>query len=389
MRRDVELALIAEVLDAHGVSGTAMADDVRRIPAAHYSDEHHASAERSGWFLGQPHVAALSSELPEVGDFTTYEIGGVPIVVVRAAGGSIRAFENVCRHRAAPVARGRGNAARAFACPFHGWTYDARDGRLLSQPHACDGFSGLDARELGLRPLATAERDGLVVVDPRRGAESVDPDAWLTGLGSEIASHDYAGFFHFAERVDRFAGNWKLLLETFFESYHVFSLHRESLAPAYLGIAASAHGFGPHNRMVVPMKSILGQAAIAEGDRALLPHAVVQYFLAPNRILSHYHGVLAVTRFTPVSPGETEVTQILFTRGAVTSDAERTRLDEQFAFAARITADEDYPEAARVDRSLRSGRVEHTLLGRNEAGCILFHDAIARALSSDSEAGDL
>lgn len=381
MKRAVELALIDEVLTAHAASGTAMADDVRRIPVAHYLDPDHARAEREGWFLGQPHLAAFSSELPEPGDFTTYTAGGVPIVVVRRPDGSVAAWENVCRHRAAPLVEGRGHAARVFACPFHGWTYDARDGRLLSQPRACEGFASLDGAELGLRSLAVDERFGLVAVDPRRETSAIDVADWLAGLGPEIESNAYEGYVPFAERVDRFDGNWKLLLETFFESYHVFSLHRESLAPHYLGIAASAHGFGPHNRMVVPMKSILDLEGRAARDRDLFANAVVQYFLAPDRILSHYHGVLAVTQFRPVSPHETELTQALFSRGPVEHSSERAQLEQQFTFANGITADEDYPEAARVHRNLASGRVEHTLFGRNEAGCILFHDALERALA--------
>lgn len=380
MQRDVELALIDEVLAAHAARSTAMADDVRRIPVAHYLDPHHARAERDAWFLGQPHVAVLSSEVSAPGDFAAYEIGAVPIVVVRRPDGTVAAYENVCRHRAAPVVRGRGHASRVFACPFHGWTYDTRDGRLLSQPNACEGFASVDSAEHGMRPLAVAESGGLIVVDPRRDVMSVDAQAWLAGLSDEVDSNGYADFVPFAERTDHFPGNWKLLLETFFESYHVFSLHRASLAPQYLGIAASAHGFGPHNRLVVPMKSILDLEGRAPSDRDLFAHAVVQYFLAPNRILSHYHGVLAVSSFRPISPGETEVTQGLLTRGAVASESERAQLNERFVFANGITANEDYPESARVHRSLESGRVEYTLFGRNEAGCVLFHDALARAI---------
>ncbi len=381
MQRDVELALIDEVLAAHAAGSTAMADDVRRIPVAHYLDPDHERAERDAWFLGQPHLAVLSSELSRPGDFVSYAVGGIPIVVVRRPDGTVAAYENICRHRAAPVVRGRGHAARIFACPFHGWSYDTRDGRLTGQPNACEGFASVDSEERGLRSLAVDESAGLVVVDPRREATAADARGWLNGLTEEIDSNGYGDFVPFAERTDRFAGNWKLLLETFFESYHVFPLHRESLAPQYLGIAASAHGFGPHNRHVVPMKSILDQEGRVASERDLFGNAVVQYFLAPDRILSHYHGVLAVSRFAPISPDETAVTQALFTRGPVESATERARLDEQFDFANGITADEDYPEAARVHRSLQSGRVDHTLLGRNEAGCVLFHDALTRALA--------
>jgi hypothetical protein len=128
------------------------------------------------------------------------------------------------------------------------------------------------------------------------------------------------------------------------------------------------------------MRSIVALADQPRETWALFPHAVVQYFIAPDVILSHYHGVLAMTRFTPISAGETEVTQALLTVGAVESEKARAALARRFEFAHAITADEDYPESVRVHRSLASGRVESTLVGRNERGVSLFHDAIARQL---------
>mgnify|MGYP001817457647 FL=1 len=380
MRVETQRELVREVLALHAAGSTAMSEQVLRIPAAHYTSEAHAEREREGWFRGQPHLAVLSGELAEVGDYVSYTVGGVPVVVVRAPDGEARAFENVCRHRAAPVARGRGNTARVLTCPFHGWCYDTRSGGLLSQPGSCAGFASEDGAQLGLRSLACAERDGFVVVDPNREAGEVDVEGWLAGLGPELQSNDYAAYLPFRSRVDRWACNWKLLLDTFFESYHVFSLHRESLASDYLGIAGAAHGFGSHNRLVVPMRSIVELDEKPVGDWRLHPHAVVQYFVAPDVILSHYHGVLAMTRFTPLSASETEVTQALLTQGPVGSEKERAALDRRFAFAHAVTAEEDYPESVRVHESLASGRVESTLIGRNEAGVSLFHRAIAAQL---------
>ncbi len=379
MRRETEQALIREVLALHAAGTTSLADEVLRIPAAHYVSAEHAERERATWLLGQPHLAALAGELPEAGDYVAYEIGGVPIVVVRGPDGEVRAFENVCRHRAAPVARGRGRAARVLTCPFHGWSYDTRSGALRAQPGSCEGFAAEDGSKLGLRRLASREQHGLVVVDPRRDAREVDVDGWLAGLAPEIAAHAYGDFLPFRARVDRWPCNWKLLLDTYFESYHVFSLHRTSLAADYLGIASTAHAFGPHNRLVVPMRSILELDAEAAEAWSLAPHAVVQYFVAPDVILSHYHGVLAMTRFAPISADETEVTQALLTSGPVGSDAERRALDRRFEFAASILGDEDFPEAVRVHRGLASGRVEHTLVGRNERGVTIFHTALAEA----------
>jgi hypothetical protein len=226
------------------------------------------------------------------------------------------------------------------------------------------------------------ERHGLVFVDPRRSQTvlGIDVDAWLEGLGDDFGSFDYASFVPFESRSDVLECNWKLLLDTFFESYHVFSLHRESLSEAYPGIASPAHGFGPHNRIIVPMASILALENQPAESWELLPHAVAQYFIAPNIIFSHFEPLLTMTRFTPLATSRTEVMQAFFTHFPVTSEAQREDCAARFAFAHKIISSEDYAESEHVYRGLASGRVEHTLIGRNEPGIGLFHAALARAL---------
>lgn len=382
MRIEKQRELTREIFELESRNATTMADSVLHVPASHYTRDDHARRERDAWFLGQPSLACLGVEIPNPGDHLTYEIGGLPIVVVRAPDGTVRAYENICRHRAAPVARGCGSAGRILTCPFHGWSYDVRDGGLVAQPKSRGGFESVDRATLGLRPLAAIERHGLVFVDPRRSQADVgiDVDAWLAGLEDDFASFDYSSFFPFESRSDVLECNWKLLLDTFFESYHVFALHRESLSAAYPGIASPAHGFGPHNRIIVPMASILELKDQPTGKWELLPHAVAQYFVAPNIIFSHFEPLLTVTRFTPLATNRTEVMQAFFTHLPVTSDAQREDFAARFAFAHRIISSEDYTESERVYRSLASGRVEHTLIGRNEPGIGLFHAALARSL---------
>ena len=71
-----------------------------------------------------------AEQVAEPGQFFTAEIGGESVIVVRGDDGKLRAFSNVCRHRAGPLATGTGNYKR-FRCAYHGWTY-ALDGTLLS-----------------------------------------------------------------------------------------------------------------------------------------------------------------------------------------------------------------------------------------------------------------
>ena len=152
MRREVELALVDEVLAAHAARG-----DERAVVVV-ASGANRVSVDKVSVLVGDELAPANASFVKKT---VGYAVGGVPIAVVRRPDGTVAAYENVCRHRAAPVVRGRGHASRAFACPFHGWTYDTRDGRLRGRPHACEGFASVDEWELGLRPLAVAERAGL------------------------------------------------------------------------------------------------------------------------------------------------------------------------------------------------------------------------------------
>src|SRR5215470_20417911 len=74
-----------------------------------------------------------AEKLRKPGSFVTVEIAGKPIAIVRDPEGTLRAFYNVCKHRAHKLLSGEGNAAK-ITCPYHAWTYKL-DGQLLRAPH--------------------------------------------------------------------------------------------------------------------------------------------------------------------------------------------------------------------------------------------------------------
>src|SRR5215472_15052623 len=82
--------------------------------------------------------------------FFTTDVVGEPVIVVRDKQGQLRAFSNVCRHRAGPIALG-GGSKNLLRCQYHGWTYTL-DGRLIGTPDV-DGVEFFDRSTMGMVPL--------------------------------------------------------------------------------------------------------------------------------------------------------------------------------------------------------------------------------------------
>ena len=388
--RATELELVERVFVQHAARTTTLAPAGTRVPASRYVSLGQCERERTQLFRDRPVYACMSVELATPGDRVSFESGGVPIVVVRASDGAVRAFANVCRHRGAPLVRGSGRgepgqSQHSFVCPFHGWVYDTADGRLLGQPRSCDGFDGVDPCELGLVRLPAGERYGVVAVRPveagtESGAEAgLDVDAWLCGLGDDLAGLAYDTLVPYKRQRTVWQCNWKLLIDTFLESYHVPALHKATLGAAYIGAASPFDAFGPHNRIVVPQAAILEQEAMPRDEWDLLAASVLQYFLAPNLVISNLYGYVMTWRFVPDGPGRTEVEQILYTYRPATSAEDQAHFDQRFEAARAVTSNEDFPESERVHRGLASGMIDATVVGRNEPGIVHFHEMIRGA----------
>src|SRR6186997_2557570 len=102
------------------------------IPRRWYVAPEIFTQEKKKIFSNSWQAVGHSEELSRSGDFLACDIQGEPIVMTRSADGELRAFSNVCRHRAHPIATGKGNR-KSLQCGYHGWTYGL-NGQLLAAP---------------------------------------------------------------------------------------------------------------------------------------------------------------------------------------------------------------------------------------------------------------
>ena len=174
---------------------------------------------------------AHESQIPERNDFVRARLGLRPLIVVRDRDGAIRALFNRCTHRGATVCRQDKGNARAFQCPYHGWSY-LNTGRLNGVPwpegYACD-FKGPEYN-LAQVPRVESYR-GFIFGTLNEAAppltEHLGPiakpiDEWLDRHpGGRVVLCE-------ANRL-KFKGNWKLAYDNSADGYHVVFSHRSLL----------------------------------------------------------------------------------------------------------------------------------------------------------------
>lgn len=384
MERLAELALIRRML-AHLEAGTTdEAPGPLRIPPAHHASPEHLERERHALFRNPPIPAALSADLPEAGSYLTLRSGGIPLLLMRGRDGRVRAFVNICRHRGAPVASGRGNLSGGhLRCPFHAWTYDEH-GALATIPLGESGFSACERATLGLLPRPCSESHGLILVRPA-GERAIDAGSWLGELSEDLAVLGLDRFHHFTSRTTSWNANWKLLLETFLESYHVFSLHRETVHPHYLSLPMVADRIGAHLRFPVARRSVADLRGKPESEWRLVEHATVQWYLAPNALLSATRDYALLWRFESPAPGRTVVETHFYTAHPVASEADRQRFDAAFELQLRVTGSEDFPMQERIQAGLESGVAADLIVGAHEIGVIHLHETLAQLLADTQD----
>lgn len=381
MERQEELAVGRRLLGHIDGRTTDLADAMFRNSVSAYSCRERAQLERDRLFRDQPIFMGLSTRLAKAGTYLAEDVAGMPVLMTRDGSGEVRAFANICRHRGAPVAQGCG-AARAFVCPYHGWTYD-HAGRLRGTTDKV-GFAGLDPASHGLVRLPSAERHGMLFVRPRPvgvGEDgSIDIDAVLGGLAADLAAWKLDALRLFS--VDRVQPriNWKFAIDTFLEGYHIPHLHRKTIAPYFIGNCATFDEAGLHGRMCVAKTSIDRLRDLPEAERNYRSHVVSIYQIFPNTLVIWQLDHIEIWRAFPDrdDPSRCDVEMTIYKPAA--SDRLDAYWEKNRDIAIRTVMEEDFPLGERMQIGFESGATEEVIYGRNEPSLVHFHTSIRNAL---------
>jgi choline monooxygenase len=358
------------------------------IPNAWYFDPEIYALESRRVFGGSWVVAGRTDQVAEPGSFLTAEIAGEPVLVVRDREGVLRAFSNVCRHRAAQVINEPQGKATKLRCRYHGWTYDLT-GRLRGTPEF-DGVADFCKDEQGLPQLAIDVWGPLVFVhnlldtSAQREHEAVVPPLteFLAPLPARTADLGLEALRFVARREYDMPCNWKVFVDNYQDGgYHVNTVH-PGLSGALDYSQYRTESAGHTSVQISPLKVSDDPTVrrVRTGDNAFY------WWIFPNLMINLYRGVMDTNLVLPLGPDRCKV--IFDFYFAQTEGPEARQFIEQSLAVAHQVQVEDMGVCEEVQRGLKSRSFATGRFSvKREAGGYHFHRLLAQYLQNGNDRG--
>ncbi len=313
------------------------------LPARWYTDPAIFALEQERIFARTWQPAGRLGQVRQAGDFFTAEVAGRPVVVLRDEHGALRAFYNVCRHRAGPVARGCGRR-KSLQCAYHGWTYRL-DGSLATTPDF-DGVECFDRAENGLVPVAVDSWGPFVFV--HLGNEPEPLRSFLGGIPEATRALAPETMTYAATREWTFDCNWKVYMDNYHEGYHIPLVH-PGLFRALDYSKYETRLFAGYEQQLAPIRAVEarkpGEAPYQGGAGDAL-----YYGLFPNWMLNVYPGNLSINVILPLGAGRTRTVFDWY----FTDPGQKDAIARAIAFSEEVQ-EEDISICLAVQKGLASG----------------------------------
>ena len=203
---------------------TAERDATPGIPPACYADTDLLKQEQLAIFQQGWVCVGRADRWPAAGDFSTMDIAGVPLIVLRNKAGELKSFANSCRHRGSKLLNGEGNCKK-IKCPFHWWTYDL-DGRLKVYARM-ENAQNFDPDDFGLVEFPLHCEDGFAFTS--FDSNAVAFEEWIGDFATLHAPWALSGWKTTRLREFEVDCNWKSFIEVFNEYYHLPMVHADSI----------------------------------------------------------------------------------------------------------------------------------------------------------------
>jgi phenylpropionate dioxygenase-like ring-hydroxylating dioxygenase large terminal subunit len=359
-------------------SGYAAAPDrSMSLRAEAYTDPKWAQVDLQAIFRRTWQWVCHVEKLSEPGNYVATDVAGMPVVVVRDRSGELRAFYNVCKHRAHELLSGAGKT-RSIVCPYHAWSYDLT-GTLVGARRT-DRMETFDKGSICLDRIQVEEFCGFVYVNLDPAARSLKeqaPDlaAEITRWAPDVAQLTHAKRLHYEVTT-----NWKNVIDNFLECYLCHVAHKEFVSLVDMSTyEVKTHGI---------WSSHFAEAGKAQNTAydvsgaSVTEHAV--WWLWPNTCLLRYpgRGNFMIFQVVPAGADRTLETWDFFLESSELTDAEA----ESVRYIDDVLQVQDIALVESVQRGMSTpafdqGRIVYDPEGSglSEHGVHHFHGLVLKA----------
>ena len=317
------------------------------LPSEWYFDpevwrlEHRAIFYRTWWYQG--HV----SDVAKPGDYIAGRVVDQGVVIIRGHDGELRAFHNVCSHRAHPLLEGQGNR-KLITCPYHQWCYGS-DGRFR-QARGRETLKDWIPENADLKPVRLEVYGGFLFVN-------LDPDSRPL---AELAPTYVEDMREACPRLDELvraerweidiAANWKTVIDNNHECYHCDANHKTLMELVDYDTRATWSDDGITFSHKVEKKR-LDNGAYALKDEEIEQEALFGY-IWPTTIPLMYPGPpsLAVFQVMPTGPETTRERWDFYFTSREPTELERRFID----YIKSVLVAEDVGLCQQVQKGLHS-----------------------------------
>ncbi len=395
MQKEEQVRLLKGLINYLETGTNVDAGGIMQTPTDTYTSEERFSEEWNKFFRDYPQIIGMTGDLAEPGTFFTREDFGIPLLATRDEKGKFRAFANVCAHRGVVVENEKKGKKTKFSCPFHGWTYD-NSGKLIGFPKP-DHFGDIDKTCYGLTELPCMEQYGFLWVHPNPKGEIDLNNLFGSKLMEEFESWGFQNLVLTNEEEYVTEMNWKLAIDTFGETYHFPTLHRNTLFNNFHGNVQMFDTFERNARLTLCLREIDNMKKDPEENWHICRGAFPVYFLFPNTILNVSDTGIILVREYPLdmSPHRSvskvsfyfwpKVIDYLKENKIVLDKTDGKPLQDgvdgnpYLGFGA-IIRDEDYVVAAASHKGIKSGAIDYLTFGKNELALHHYHNTYREAL---------
>jgi len=350
------------VKDKNTIEHIAQLEDVssaHTFPAHVYQTDLFAVLDKTAVLQPSWQLAAHMSQLQHTGDYVVHELADQPIIVVNTGAG-IKAFHNVCRHRAGPLAYKNGHG-ETLICKYHGWSYHL-NGQLKNAPEM-QSTPDFNVCDYQLPEIKTDSWQGLVFVALNSDVPALNE--CVDGIEQAIKPIEISTM-KFCRRDEFVLGcNWKVYVENYLEGYHLPHVHpglnKLLDYKSYQTELAQWHSY-----QFSPLEN--GGGVYGEGQAHY-------YFIYPNTMLNILPNRLQTNQVLPMKNNQTKVIFDYYYPGQAGIEA---LINQDQSFSDEVQ-NEDIMICEAVQKGLNSGSYDKGRLCMKRESALFHFQQLVRS----------